>query len=62
VRTVFEKCASWKIPTIPSKMRTLFQGAHLKLRTFAEWRPEAALKDTDPQISPIPQIFELKSA
>jgi hypothetical protein len=26
----FRKCASWKIPTIPSKMRTLFQGAHEK--------------------------------
>jgi hypothetical protein len=24
------KCASWKTPTIPSKMRTLFQGAHRK--------------------------------
>jgi hypothetical protein len=36
MRTGFEKCASWKIPTIPSKMRTLFQDAHLKLRIFAE--------------------------
>jgi hypothetical protein len=43
-------------------MRTLFQGAHRKLRTFAERRAEVVLKDTDPQISPIPQIFELKSA
>ncbi len=31
MRTLFEKCASWKIPTIPSKMRTLFQDAHEKL-------------------------------
>ena len=29
-RTLFEKCASWKIPMISSKMRTLFQGAHKK--------------------------------
>jgi hypothetical protein len=36
MRTVFEKCASWKPPMIPSKMRTLFQGAHRKLRLFAE--------------------------
>jgi hypothetical protein len=36
MRTGFEKCASWKIPMIPSKMRTLFQDAHLKLRIFAE--------------------------
>jgi hypothetical protein len=41
VRTAFEdahrfrKCASWKIPTIPSKMRTLFQGAHQKVSIFA---------------------------
>jgi len=34
VRTCFEKCASGKIPMIPSKMRTLFEGAHAKLRTF----------------------------
>jgi hypothetical protein len=32
MRTGFEKCASWKTPRIPSKMRTLFQGAHQKLR------------------------------
>jgi hypothetical protein len=31
-------CASWKIPTIPSKMRTLFQDAHEKLRTFEKLR------------------------
>src|ERR1700722_7828700 len=30
------KCASWKIPIIPSKMRTLFQDAHAKLSIFAE--------------------------
>jgi hypothetical protein len=34
VRSLFEKCASWKTPRIPSKMRTSFQGAHGKLRTF----------------------------
>jgi hypothetical protein len=34
MRTLFEKCASWKTPRIPSKMRTSFQGAHGKLRTF----------------------------
>ena len=34
VLTLFEKCASWKIPEIPSKMRTFFQDAHAKLRTF----------------------------
>jgi hypothetical protein len=34
VRRGFEKCASWKTPRIPSKMRTLFQGAHEKLRIF----------------------------
>jgi len=34
VRTLFEKCASWKTPRIPSKMRTSFQDAHRKLRTF----------------------------
>jgi hypothetical protein len=28
VRTGVERCASWKTPWIPSKMRTLFQGAH----------------------------------
>ncbi len=32
----FRKCASWKIPTISSKMRTLFQGAHEKLRIFVD--------------------------
>jgi hypothetical protein len=43
VRTAFEdahgfrKCASWKTPVIPSKMRTLFQGAHQKLSIFEEW-------------------------
>jgi hypothetical protein len=36
MRTVFEKCASWKTPTISSKVRTLFQGAHEKVRIFAE--------------------------
>jgi hypothetical protein len=36
MRTGFRKCASWKIPTNPSKVRTLFQGAHKKLRIFAE--------------------------
>jgi hypothetical protein len=36
MRTMLEKCASWKTPTIPSKMRTLFQGAHGKLRIFAK--------------------------
>src|SRR5579872_1151926 len=34
VRTVFAGCASWKTSRIPSKMRTLFQGAHRKLRIF----------------------------
>jgi hypothetical protein len=34
MRTGFEKCASWKTSMIPSKMRTLFQDAHAKLRTF----------------------------
>ena len=34
MRTGFRKCASWKSPKIPSKMRTLFQGAHEKLRIF----------------------------
>ena len=38
--TVFAMCASWKTPTIPSKMRTLFQGAHAKLRTFSELSAE----------------------
>jgi hypothetical protein len=36
MRTLFAKCASWKTPEIPSKMRTRFQDAHEKLRTF-EW-------------------------
>ena len=31
----FRKCASWKTPTISSKMRTLFQDAQLSVRTFA---------------------------
>src|ERR1700685_643401 len=30
------RCASWKTPTIPSKVRRLVQGAHEKLRTFEE--------------------------
>jgi hypothetical protein len=40
VRTLFEdahrsrKCASWKTPEIPSKVRTLFQDAHQKLSAF----------------------------
>jgi hypothetical protein len=34
MRTVFEKCASWKTPEISSKMRSLFQDAHENLRTF----------------------------
>jgi hypothetical protein len=34
MRTVFEECASWKTSMIPSKMRTLFQGAHRKVRIF----------------------------
>jgi hypothetical protein len=34
MRTIFEKCASWKSPEISSKMRTVFQGAHEKLRIF----------------------------
>jgi hypothetical protein len=34
MRTFFEKCASWKTPEIPSKMRTFFQDAHQKLRIF----------------------------
>jgi hypothetical protein len=34
MRTIFEKCASWKTPEISSKMRTLFQDAHEKLRNF----------------------------
>jgi hypothetical protein len=38
--TGFRKCASWKIPTIPSKVRTLLQGAHEKVRTFAERRAD----------------------
>jgi len=38
MRTGFRKCASWKTPMIPSKVRTLLQGAHEKLRTFAERR------------------------
>jgi hypothetical protein len=44
VRTPFEdahgfrKCASWKTSTIPSKVRTVLQDAHTKLRTFAELR------------------------
>jgi hypothetical protein len=40
MRTGFRKCASWKTPEICSKMRTLFQGAHEKVRTFAERRAE----------------------
>ncbi len=36
MRTGFRKCASWKTPTISSKVRTLLQGAHRKLRIFAE--------------------------
>jgi hypothetical protein len=32
----FRKCASWKIPMIPSKMRTLLQDAHVKQSIFAE--------------------------
>src|SRR5580704_16783973 len=36
MRTGFRKCASWKTPTISSKVRTLLQGAHRKLHTFAE--------------------------
>ncbi len=38
MRTGFRTCASWKIPTISSKVRTFFQGAHVKLSTFAEPR------------------------
>jgi hypothetical protein len=34
MRTGFQKCASWKSPEIPSKMRTLSQDAHRKLRIF----------------------------
>jgi len=36
MRTGFRKCAPWKTPTNHSKVRTLLQGAHRKLRTFAE--------------------------
>jgi hypothetical protein len=28
MRTLFDKCASWKSSEIPSKMRTFFQDAH----------------------------------
>jgi hypothetical protein len=28
MRTLFQKCASWKSPEIPSKVRTVFQDAH----------------------------------
>jgi len=33
----FRKCASWKTPKIPSKVRTLFQGAHAKVSIFARF-------------------------
>ncbi len=36
-----KSCASWKTPKIPSKVRSHFQDAHRKLRTFGqkpEWR------------------------
>jgi hypothetical protein len=39
VRSMLGRCASWKTPKIPSKMRTHFQDAHAKLRTLALLRP-----------------------
>jgi hypothetical protein len=32
--TLLQKCASWKSPEFSSKMRTLFQGAHRKVRIY----------------------------
>jgi hypothetical protein len=39
--SIFRSCASWKTPTIPSKMRSLLQDAHVKLSLFAELCGEA---------------------
>jgi hypothetical protein len=44
MRTGFRKCASWKTPTIPSKMRRLLQDAHVKLRIFAERSAESVCR------------------
>lgn len=44
VRSFSRKCASWKTPEISSKVRSLFQGAHLRSRSGRSSPPNCRLQ------------------